>query len=407
MRYSITKTVSQIILIMKARYSLIFNRRNKLKDGKGLIHICVYFNRTSRKFIDTGIYVEPEFWNDKFKVVSPKHQNSVQINEFLRQQTNRIENFELSLINKNVKFDEQKLLEHLDNKSVSAKFSDFAMSIIEKSILSKATKNTHVWLVNLIDEFSPNLLVEAIDYNFINEFNYFLKHTKNLKVNSIGLANSLLRKFLNLAQYKDLIKDVAFRKFKIVHEIKRPTYLTLEQISKIENIDLKDNQDLEIVRDMFVFSCFTGLRFSDVKSLKMSDINSDGDELIIKKIQVKEKKKKSGIVTLDLKYLFEGKPQKILEKYINKGLSEFIFETKSTISTISHPVRLICAMAGVTDKNITFHKARHSFATNMSMYIDTGVIKELLGHASLRTTERYTHPSAKHIRERLKKISYQ
>ncbi|QZT37454.1 hypothetical protein K5X82_00835 [Halosquirtibacter xylanolyticus] len=89
---------------MKAKYSYVYNRRNKLnKQGTALVQICVYFKSRQRVYISTGIYIRPEEWSDKDKCIC-KNPNAIKLNHQIRSLRNRIEDKEMELLDRIVVF---------------------------------------------------------------------------------------------------------------------------------------------------------------------------------------------------------------------------------------------------------------------------------------------------------------
>ena len=85
----------------KARYTLLYNRENRLNSKRlAPIHIEVYFNRESRKFIHTNIKIEPEYWDEKKRQVSSKHPQFINYNHKLKEKVDEIEAYEFELINR-------------------------------------------------------------------------------------------------------------------------------------------------------------------------------------------------------------------------------------------------------------------------------------------------------------------
>jgi hypothetical protein len=111
---------------MKAKFSLVYNRRNKklAATEKAPIHVEVYFSRTLRRWIPTNVEVEPCFWNAKAKIVKKDHPNYIGLYQMLKQQVDELEKFELSLINHGRELTPQLLDAHLSGSKDS--FIDFS-----------------------------------------------------------------------------------------------------------------------------------------------------------------------------------------------------------------------------------------------------------------------------------------
>ena len=155
---------------------------------------------------------------------------------------------------------------------------------------------------------------------------------------------------------------------------------------------------LEHVRDIFVFSCFTGLSYIDVKKLKLNHIhNSFNGNMWIKK-----KREKTGvqfdILLLDI-------PKMILDKY--KGmLPEDILLPVISNQRLNAYLKEIADLCGI-EKNLTFHLARHTFATTVTLAkgVPMETVSKMLGHTSLKTTQIYARITDQKIGHDMKELS--
>nr|WP_262887301.1 site-specific integrase [Flavobacterium solisilvae] len=153
-------------------------------------------------------------------------------------------------------------------------------------------------------------------------------------------------------------------------------YLTLDELQKL----VKTDCDYPIMKDAFIFSSLTGLRFSDIKSLKWKNITYDSQNgYIIKFTQQKTK----GVENLPIS---EQAIRIIGER---KHDDDFVFSSLIYSAYHNKILHKWIEKAGI-DKHITFHCARHSFATlQLTMNIDIYTVSKLLGHRHLKTTEIY------------------
>jgi site-specific recombinase XerD len=139
---------------------------------------------------------------------------------------------------------------------------------------------------------------------------------------------------------------------------------------------------LEHVRDIFVFSCFTGLAYVDVKNLKEKDIRSsfDGMLWIMKKRQ--KTNIQSNILLLEI-------PKMILGKYKDKLQNENVLPVLSNQKMNSY-LKEIADLCGI-EQNLTFHLARHTFATTVTLSkgVPIETVSKMLGHSDIKTTQIY------------------
>lgn len=158
-------------------------------------------------------------------------------------------------------------------------------------------------------------------------------------------------------------------------------YLTEEELTKIM-IKKFPTKRLEQVRDVFLFSCFTGLAYIDVKRLSKDDIRTSFDG----NLWILTKRKKSDVaVTVPLMKI----PQKILAKYEGALPEDKILPVLSNQKMNAY-LKEIADVCGIT-KNLTFHLARHTFATTVTLSkgISIETVSKMLGHTNIQTTQIY------------------
>ncbi len=151
---------------------------------------------------------------------------------------------------------------------------------------------------------------------------------------------------------------------------------------------------------MFLFSTFTGLAYSDLKNLRHSHIQeqADGSRWIV--LNRRKTGTTSYIPLLEI-------PMQIIEKYKNTkfaGVGGFVFKMMTNMNCNLH-LKIVAQVAKI-DKNITFHTARHSFAT--SVCLSNGVpiesVSQMLGHLSIKTTQIYAKVTRTKINEDMTKL---
>lgn len=204
---------------------------------------------------------------------------------------------------------------------------------------------------------------------------------------------------LNFAEKIGLLKINPFKLFRFHIEKKYPLYLTEDEVDLITHkIFLTDR--LNRIRDVFVFCCWTGLSYRDVCNLKISDIQFRNKQYWL--IIVRQKTNNiSQIPLLDV-------PLKILENY-HPDFHEYpcekpLFSISSNQRTNEY-LKEITNLCGIR-KNISFHIARHTFAT---LALNKGVslesVSKILGHTNIRTTMIYANVTNQKIESEMKKMS--
>ena len=197
-----------------------------------------------------------------------------------------------------------------------------------------------------------------------------------------------LKRYVNLAINKDLfeLQKYPFRKYKIKYMESKRGHLTPEELGRLENIAPKLQRTLRRTLDIFLFSCYTGLRFSDIVNIRPDNFHLIDDKLWLVYSSVKTDVN----VRLPLFLLFDGKALAVYERYCKRYSRTLFGVSVSANSNVNKQLKRICRLAEI-DKRLSFHMARHTNAT-LLLYNGANIttVQKLLGHKSVRTTEIYS-----------------
>lgn len=367
----------------KALFNTVFNRKKRLLDnGTALIQIEAYLCG-KKKYFSTNIYLSPDQWDIKHHKVK-NHTNSIRLNRQIADKLAMFEKFELDRRNAEKLFTLD-LLSDFVNGKVSNDFISFMDSEIKAEKSAKATTTGQNTTLSALREFKSEILFEALNYEFLSDFERHL-YDKGLSTNTINKYFRHIRKFVNLAINKDMfdLNRYPFRKFKAKSEATEREYLEPEELERLEKLILSpENAYLQKTMDMFLFSCYTGLRFSDLIALSRDNIISKDGKLWIETRMIKTNEP----IKIPLYLLFNGKPIEIMNKYIDSD-RKYIFD-ELTNQYVNRCLKELAPLAKIT-KRLTFHTARHTQATYLlykGMNITT--VQKLLGHKKLQTTQIY------------------
>ena len=391
----------------KITYKVVFNRKNKLNtEGKGLIQIECYLDR-KRKYISTGIKIEPLYWNRKLNLIKSNHPESIKLNKLVNQQIRAIEDFEFVQLDKNGAFSLEEIngLRHKSHSENNSFIEFFRNNIKSNTAISKSTKSHHRVVLKKLEEFESGIIFSDINYELIKRFDDFLRSQTELHVNSIANHHKTIKAYINLAIKKNLLSvdDYPYRQFKVKKIKTERVYLTNEEVKGVAKIEFTNStKHIEFVRDMFLFSCYTGIRYSDVQSLKNKHVSKDGEDYYI---QIRMNKTQ-GIVKLPISLMFKGKAIDVLKKYQEDDSESHIFPR---LSNQKANLKLkVVAMVAKINKNLTFHASRHTFGTNLAAATsDQFLIKELMGHSDIKTSMVYIHTSQEQIKNKLKSANWE
>ena len=368
----------------KVIYNLVFNRKKQLNsEGKALIQVEAYLNK-QKKYFSTKVYVKPFQWDAKRKAVK-NHPNMESLNQYLTNFIAELEQVELEVAHSGKEFSLSDLKEKPDAGQTS--FSLFMKNEITQSNLKQSTLKNHFSTLQVLSSFQADVSFNDLSFNFHCDFEHYMLVNKYHR-NTIAKHMKHLKRYINLAINKDLfdLHRYPFRKYKIKYMESKRTHLTPEELEQLESLNLKGRRTLQRTLDMFLFSCYTGLRFSDIVS-----ITKDNFLFIEDKVWLIYSSVKTDVhVRLPLFLLFDGKSLPIYERYKNNPWTLFDMPVSSN-SNVNKQLRRICKMANV-DKKVSFHTARHTNAT-LLLYNGANIttVQKLLGHKSVRTTEIYSN----------------
>lgn len=268
--------------------------------------------------------------------------------------------------------------------------------MVSKGKRSQNTYNKYKTVYNHLNEFikeryhREDLAFRELTSDFIREFDFFLRIDKECTHNTVWVYTMPVIALADLAIKKGLIRQNPFEDYEISMEETDRSYLLKENVEKL--MLLKPSKDkYEFVKDIFIFSCFTGLSYIDIQKLKWSNIQSffDGHQWII------SRRKKSDVAS-NVRLL--EIPKRIIEKYRGLTRNDYVFPVPSNATCNSHVKKMIEEAEIVTEQKITFHTARHTFAT---MFLTEGVplesLSKMMGHKNIATTQIYAKITSQKI----------
>lgn len=237
---------------------------------------------------------------------------------------------------------------------------------------------------------TTDIYLNQLDYKFICDFENYLHgywptgHPKAMGQNTVMKHIQRFRKMVTLAYHLEWISKDPFIRWKPTFEKTQREFLSENELSNIETYHFPIER-LERVRDLFVFSCYTGISYIDLITLTKENVHLgiDGNKWII----TKRKKTKTPVKiplldkALDLITKYEGHPM----TQVSNTLFPVITNEK-----LNFYLKEIAEAAGIT-KNLTFHMARHTFATTVTLTngVPIETVSKMLGHTKIATTQIY------------------
>jgi len=245
-----------------------------------------------------------------------------------------------------------------------------------------------------------DIFLKELNFRFINDFEYYLRkhtptdHQRPMGNNTVMKHIERLRKMINLAVRMEWLDKDPFAAHKAKFQKTEIPFLTESELSEIEKKEFKIER-LQQVKELFIFSCYTGLAYIDVMRLTPNNIRigMDGEKWLFTQRQKTLNPVRVPILT---------KAQKIIDKYKNHPRSIVTGTLFPNISNqkLNSYLKEIADLCGI-DKNLTFHLARHTFATTVTLTNGVPIesVSKMLGHSDLRTTQIYAKVVERKISE--------
>lgn len=349
--------------MVRSSFAILFFIRDSRvrKDGTTSIEVVLTVNGERCAF-STGKKVKSCNWDKNKQQVKGKNEEAQSLNNYLKAIKAKLYQKEAELLERDFVITAELLrdayfdkVESLKEKSLFEVFEEHNQEQ-EKLVgngVSKATYWISVYTVRLLKEFvqqkykREDLYLRELNLNFIQAFHSFLKIDKGMAQNSSTKHLKLLKKIINLAVANSYMSINPFITYKVEREPVEIDFLDEEELRKIINFDTPLPR-LERAKDMFLFGCFTGLSYIDIKTLTPEHFEKDNAG----RIWIKKRRVKTGVLSriplLPIAKL-------ILDKY--KGGEKLLpIQDPADINKYLKDIAILCDIK----KRITFHQASHS-----------------------------------------------
>ncbi|SFT47589.1 Site-specific recombinase XerD [Lishizhenia tianjinensis] len=353
-----------------------------------------------RKDWSTNIKINPKNWNKGNTCVSNKEKNYFQINQQLqkiKEELEKVYRDQQSLdidITPSTLFNQYQGKEDYSNKkSILEVFEYHNLRMVEKSKIGKYSPNTikrYEITLEKVKRFisstykKEDFYLEHLKVRFLVDFEHFLLTTDKISMNTAHKYIKNVKKVVNFAIAMNWLEIDPFKQFKCTYSNPDREILTQAEINTLANTQLP-NEKLESVRDVFLFSCYTGFAYSDLANLTVDDISKgfDGD------LWISTNRTKTGTKE-NLPLLPPA--MALIEKYndhacrIEKGKLLNVFSNQK-YNIYLKTVAELCNI----NKKLTTHTARHTFATTITLTngVPIETVSKMLGHKSIKTTQIY------------------
>lgn len=386
-------------MIFKVSYYVRSNYENK--QGKSPVMVRIFLNGEMLNVGSSGISVDKKMWNNSTSRLKGRTSEALSLNARLDDISSSLQGiFRRHELDEDLTLDKIKSI-YLGKNKVKTTFMELYGKYLEdiKSQVGNgktiATYHKYSAAGKHFENFlhlkygRKDLMPGELTHIIIHDFEVYLRTTASLKPNSATKTLKFFKTVVIFAQKSGIMTHDPFIHHHFHLEQVDRGFLTDEEIQRIMQKEFATPR-LEAVRDIFIFSCFCGLAYIDVANLTQDNIVSlDGKMWIMTKRQ--KTNIPSNILLLDI-------PLMIIDKYKGKTTKGKLLPILSNQKMNSY-LKEIADLCGIK-KNLTFHLARHTFATmTLSKGVPIESVSKMLGHTNIKTTQIYARITNKKIEE--------
>ncbi|MCL5127118.1 site-specific integrase [Algibacter sp. L4_22] len=374
----------------KLNIRLIITKNKSRQDGKCPLMCRITYLKVRKQF-SVGQFVNPKNWNSKQQLVKPLEPEADYINSQLSLIKTKINKAFLLLQIKEESFTVDDVYSLYKGEKTQKQYNivEFFERYLKKLKtlvgidIKLVTWNKFNYIKNDVSSFvkhhfkTNDYQLKKIEIQFINDFEYYLKVEKKQKQITINKSLQRFKKVVRIAVSEGYLDKDPF----IVHKTKtvrtKVVFLSPEELESLEQHSFSQPR-LQFVKDLFVFSCYTGLPYRELMNLKQANIIKGFDGNLWISMNREKTSKPLSIPLLP-------KALKILEKYKEGGVSVFARISNQRYNSY---LKEVATIVGI-NKNLTTHIARKTFASTVLLYNDVPmeIVSELLGHSSMKITQ--------------------
>jgi len=385
---------------MKTKFSLLFylKKRNNYQSG----NVPVYLRITvqgERSEVGISRSIDPLNWDLRKERARGNKDEAIELNRHIESISTKLKGIQSRLEKEEIPYTAEELKDEFLGRGSSAKLllevlrehnEEMENEIGKENGFSantlKTWKSTHSHLKQFIAQKykMEDIQIRKVDVNFINEYRKFLRNTRKCIPISADKYTKHLKKIILLALSRKWIIENPFLFVKLTAKPSPREFLTSHELETIRTKEFVIDRVAQ-VRDIFVFCCYTGLSYADVRKLNKDDIGigEDGKQWIFIKRQKTDTPSRIPLLNeaLEILEIYKGHPacafrSLLLPVSTNQKMNSYLKEIADT-----------CGIS----KTLTFHMARHTFATTVTLTngVPIETVSKMLGHRSIVTTQHY------------------
>lgn len=393
---------------MNTKVSVLFYA--KKSKAKNNLCVPVYLRITvngKRTEFSTGKTVDVSKWSSEMSRLKGNSEEARTVNKYFDVLLSKIYEIERNLVLSGEVFDAMDIRNLLTGKQDTQRYlipifqehNNKMEKLIGKEYALATLKNYKTCLAHLkkfLWSFykKSDINIKKIEPAFLNDFDFFLRTVAKCNNNSTVKHSKNLAKILKICYHNNWIEKDLVMYYKGKFNEVTANFLTAEEIKTMQEKDFS-GQGLNLVRDIFIFSCYTGLAYIDIYNLTKDHISIgiDGNLWIMTNRQKTSTASNIPLLPIPEEIIrkYENHPialqsEKLLPVYTNQKINEYL-------KTIADNCEI--------NKKLTFHAARHTFATTVTLANNVSMesVSKMLGHKSIKTTQHYAKILDKKVSE--------
>ena len=396
--------------MIKSIFRVVFYLRSNYvnKEGKTSVMLRIYLNNERLSLGSTGISVKSSQWDKEKERIKGRTTEALNTNLQLDNISSGLQS-----IFRRIEMSDVVSLERIKSEFLGKKEEiDTLMQLFEKHngdvakqvgvSVGKATLQKYNVCKRHFSEFLEkqykriDLKLTELTYVVIREFDLYLRTEVGQNPNTATKTMKTFKTITLLGQKMGVLLHDPFMNHRFHIEPVNRGFLTDEEILLIAHKQINIPR-LELIRDIFIFSCFTGLAYIDVSNLTPDHIVTLGDKQWIM-TQRQKTSVETNVLLLDI-------PKAIIAKYGGKTYRNGKLFPMLTNQKTNSYLKEIADICGIK-KNLTFHLARHTFATmSLSKGVPMESVSKMLGHTNIRTTQIYARITNKKIEHDMEELA--
>ncbi|MBB2145816.1 tyrosine-type recombinase/integrase [Pedobacter sp. LMG 31464] len=386
---------------MSQNYSLHFflkKPKNYVDGEPRFIYMRITVLGTTPKEAPTGRKIDPKLWDSKSNSAIGRTEAIKNLNKYLETISSQFDQIHTEFKKEDLEINADTLMkkylgkEEKPKKLLEVFFQHNAdlETLIEKKKAKpntlKGYKASVIHLTGYLEKIyrAEDIEIRKIDFTFITGYDFYLQTEKSLSKISVAKYMKHFKKIILLSIAHRYISYNPFSLYKVSAPPKKVIKLTKPEVARIAALDIKIDR-LDRVRDIFLFSIYTGLSYADIKKLHRWEIEDGGDGRLWINTNREKNDNASNIPLMPT-------PLRLIEKYKDHPeciAKELVMPVLSNQKMNSY-LKEIADLTGIK-KKMTFHLARHTFGTTITLGngVPIETVSKMMGHLDIRTTMHY------------------